>query len=184
MIFWWIPELPASWEQQEALEPEQEEVPVPRLGLPLARLPQLGPKNYVWAPRTLDKVVTVQNPLCTCRLEMWLCRTWTVYVRRIQDRNSSDPGHTRCAWGSALRFTPSFLGRTGVWTQEFCIHKAGSLPLDPHLQSILLYLLWRWSLTNYLPGLAPNHNPPDLSLLNSSGYRHEPLAPSTFIWSA
>jgi hypothetical protein len=31
---------------------------------------------------------------------------------------------------------------------------------------------------NYLPGLASNHNPPDLCLLSSWDYRREPLAPS------
>jgi hypothetical protein len=27
----------------------------------------------------------------------------------------------------------------------------------------LLWLFWRWGLENYLPGLALNQNPPDLS---------------------
>jgi hypothetical protein len=30
--------------------------------------------------------------------------------------------------------------------------------------SFLLFFLWRWGLVNYLPGLASNHEPPDLSL--------------------
>jgi hypothetical protein len=30
---------------------------------------------------------------------------------------------------------------------------------------------------NYLLGLASNCDPPDLCLLNSKNYRHEPLAP-------
>jgi hypothetical protein len=34
----------------------------------------------------------------------------------------------------------------------------------PHLQSILLWLFWRWDLVNYLPRLASNRDPPDLSL--------------------
>jgi hypothetical protein len=33
-------------------------------------------------------------------------------------------------------------------------------------------------LVNYLPGLASNFDPPDLCLLSSYDYRHEPLAPS------
>jgi hypothetical protein len=32
---------------------------------------------------------------------------------------------------------------------------------------------------NYLPGLASNCDPPDLCLLSSWDYRHEPLAPSS-----
>jgi hypothetical protein len=31
---------------------------------------------------------------------------------------------------------------------------------------------------NYLPGLASNHDPPDLSLLSSWDYRREPQVPS------
>jgi hypothetical protein len=45
--------------------------------------------------------------------------------------------------------------------------KAGTLQLEPHLQPILLWLFWRWDFVNYLPGLASNHDPLDLSLLNS-----------------
>jgi hypothetical protein len=32
--------------------------------------------------------------------------------------------------------------------------KAGNLLLEPHLQSILRWLFWRWGLLNYLPRLA------------------------------
>jgi hypothetical protein len=42
--------------------------------------------------------------------------------------------------------------------------KAGDLLLEPHLQSILLWLFWRWVLKNYLPRLASNQDPPDTSL--------------------
>jgi hypothetical protein len=37
----------------------------------------------------------------------------------------------------------------------------------------LAYLL-RWSFTNFLPGLASNHNPLDLCLTSSLDYRLEP----------
>jgi hypothetical protein len=30
--------------------------------------------------------------------------------------------------------------------------KAGALALETHLQSILLWLFWKWGLTSYLPG--------------------------------
>jgi hypothetical protein len=58
--------------------------------------------------------------------------------------------------------------------------KTGFLPFEPHLQFILLWLFWRWwwgFLTNYLPRLALNCDPPDLSLSSSLDYRIEPLAP-------
>jgi hypothetical protein len=42
-------------------------------------------------------------------------------------------------------------------------YEAGALLLGSHLQSILLWLFWQWDLANYLPGLASNYNPPDLS---------------------
>jgi hypothetical protein len=48
-----------------------------------------------------------------------------------------------------------------------CTCKACTLPLEPHLQSIFLCLFWRWSLSIYLPGLALNHDPPNLSLPSS-----------------
>jgi hypothetical protein len=49
----------------------------------------------------------------------------------------------------------------------FCTCKAGALPLEPHLQSILFCLFWRWGgLSNYFPGRALNLDPPDLSLPN------------------
>jgi hypothetical protein len=44
--------------------------------------------------------------------------------------------------------------------------KAGALPLKPHLQSIFLWLFWRWGLVYYLPGLTSNLDPPDLNLLS------------------
>jgi hypothetical protein len=34
--------------------------------------------------------------------------------------------------------------------------KAGTPSLQPHLQSILFWLFWRWGLMNYLPRLASN----------------------------
>jgi hypothetical protein len=42
--------------------------------------------------------------------------------------------------------------------------------LELYLQSILLWLFWRQWLTNYLPKLASNCNPPDLSLPNRCFY--------------
>jgi hypothetical protein len=39
----------------------------------------------------------------------------------------------------------------------------------------LLWLFWRWDLANYLPGLALNRDPPNLSFSSNQVYRHEPL---------
>jgi hypothetical protein len=39
--------------------------------------------------------------------------------------------------------------------------------LEPHLQSILLWLLWRWGDGSCLPWLALNCNPPNVSLPSS-----------------
>jgi hypothetical protein len=55
-------------------------------------------------------------------------------------------------------------GGTGVCNQDFALAKQGSLPLEPHLQSILLCLFWRWGLMNYLPGLTLNPDPLNLSI--------------------
>jgi hypothetical protein len=51
-----------------------------------------------------------------------------------------------------------FFGETGV-----CIYEASTLLLEPHLQSILLWLLCRKSLSNYSLGLALNCGLPELS---------------------
>jgi hypothetical protein len=74
-----------------------------------------------------------------------------------------------------LSFFLFFLWALG-WNSGLCVYKAGILLLEPHPKSIFLYLFiyfsmlwlfWRWSLMNYLPRLALNHNPSDLSLPNS-----------------
>jgi hypothetical protein len=45
----------------------------------------------------------------------------------------------------------------------------------------LLWLFWKWGLSNYLPGLVLNFDPPKLSLLSSWGCAHEPLAPGSSV---
>jgi hypothetical protein len=50
--------------------------------------------------------------------------------------------------------------------------------LEPHFQSILLWLFWRWNLENSLPWLASNGLSSDLGLLSSWDYRYEPPAHS------
>jgi hypothetical protein len=68
--------------------------------------------------------------------------------------------------GHAKRFQHcvSFVFWWGQGGAGLHAHKAGALPLEPHLQSILLWLFWRWGLVNYSPRLALNHDPPNLSL--------------------
>jgi hypothetical protein len=60
----------------------------------------------------------------------------------------------------------AFFGRGGDWSvnSRLCPCKVGASPLEPLLRSILLWLFWRWGLTNYLPRLISSLNPPDLSL--------------------
>jgi hypothetical protein len=62
---------------------------------------------------------------------------------------------------------------------SFTLCKADALLLEPHLQSISLWLFWRWGLANYLLGLVSKCDPPDLSLPNSWDYRVEPPAPGS-----
>jgi hypothetical protein len=50
---------------------------------------------------------------------------------------------------------------------EFHTDKAGALPLEPHLQFILLCLFWRLGLANYLPELTLHLDPSDLGLPSS-----------------
>jgi hypothetical protein len=81
--------------------------------------------------------------------------------------------HTECI----LLCVWVFFGGTGVWTQGFMFRCS---KLEPHIQSILLWLFWRWGFRNYLPGLASSLDPPDLSLLSSYDYRREPPGPGFF----
>jgi hypothetical protein len=49
--------------------------------------------------------------------------------------------------------------------------------LEPHLQSILLLLFWRWGLINYLPRLVSNCYPPTVSqVARITGVSHQHLA--------
>jgi hypothetical protein len=53
--------------------------------------------------------------------------------------------HSYVGWWVFVFFF--FFGRIGVGTQlQAC--KAGSLLLEPHLQSISLWLFWKWVLSN------------------------------------
>jgi predicted naringenin-chalcone synthase len=40
---------------------------------------------------------------------------------------------------------------TGVLNSGLQVYKVGALPLEPHLQSILLWLFWRWDLAGLEP---------------------------------
>jgi hypothetical protein len=64
-----------------------------------------------------------------------------------------------------------FLVGQGLKKQALC-------ELEPHLQSILLWLFWRWSLTKYLSRLASKSEPLDLCLprKQTTGVNHRHLA--------
>jgi hypothetical protein len=46
----------------------------------------------------------------------------------------------------------------GFELRASCLH----LPLESHIQFTFSWLLWTWSLPNFLPKLALNGEPPDL----------------------
>jgi hypothetical protein len=68
-----------------------------------------------------------------------------------------------------------------------CVCKAGTLLLEPHLQSILFWLFWRWGLTNYFPGWPQTKILliPASKAARITGVSHWHLARRTlFIWRA
>jgi hypothetical protein len=75
--------------------------------------------------------------------------------------------HQRLAAGSFLFLQESFFFGNWDLNSGLLTCKAGSLPLEPVLQSILLWLFWRWGLENHLSRLTLNHDPSDLSLPSS-----------------
>jgi hypothetical protein len=64
---------------------------------------------------------------------------------------------------------------SGPRSSYLCSHIAGVTGACHHSQ-----LRLRWDLTNFLPRLTSNHNPPSLSFLSNWGYRHEPPHPLRF----
>jgi hypothetical protein len=75
---------------------------------------------------------------------------------------------------SRFVFMPKILSFVFLWNWA-C--KAGALLLDTSSPFWSGYY-GDWGLSNYLPGLASNCNPPDLSLPCSYDYKCESLAPS------
>jgi hypothetical protein len=71
-------------------------------------------------------------------------------------------------WANSSLMLP-FLGGEWNWSLNSRLSdcKAGALLLDPHLQSILLWLFWRCGLMTYFPKLVSNCDPQDLSLPSS-----------------
>jgi hypothetical protein len=62
-----------------------------------------------------------------------------------------------------LKFISFILKGVGFDSELLCIRKAGTLLLEPHLQSILLQLFWGQCIQKYLSGLASNLYPSNLS---------------------
>jgi hypothetical protein len=97
--------------------------------------------------------------------------TLTIVLRHLFIGSIYSSRRNKCYSGpDSLHF--SFFGRgelvgLGGLNSGLCACKSGALPLEPHLQSILLWLFWRWYFMNYLPLLALNCDPPDLSLPSS-----------------
>jgi hypothetical protein len=59
-------------------------------------------------------------------------------------------------WGFCFGFD-FFFWDWGLNSELHTEYEAGTLPLEPHLQSRLLWLFWRWNLMNYFAqaGLKP-----------------------------
>jgi hypothetical protein len=77
-----------------------------------------------------------------------------------------------------MRFGEAFHNRMFFWwdwglNAKLCAGKAGALHLVPHLQAILLWLIWRWRSPELFAWASLSHDPPDLSLPNSWNYRHK-----------
>jgi hypothetical protein len=86
-------------------------------------------------------------------LEMAIIRT---VVPKVYDHKVKDSHQGR---------RQNSIPRNGDGTQGL---NSAALPLEPHFQSSLFWLFWRWgNLSNYLSRLASNCNPPDLSLSNN-----------------
>jgi hypothetical protein len=60
-----------------------------------------------------------------------------------------------------------FSGVTGLWAQGFVLTKQAFYHSSHTFSPFLLWLFWRWSLLNYLPGVDLNYDSPDLSLPSS-----------------
>jgi hypothetical protein len=71
------------------------------------------------------------------------------------------PNYDLDSWLRSLNFFWQYWGlNSRLWKS--------ALLLEPHLQSILLWLFWRWGLPNYFPRLVLNLNSPDLSFSTTS----------------
>jgi hypothetical protein len=104
-------------------------------------------------------------------------------------------------FGSLCWYTGFLLLSWFIWVYGISVIATASFILNNFAHFLVCsFYLWIWGLnsgvfheslcqpcfvkglTNHLPGLSSNHDPPDLFLLSSRDYRCEPLAPSFFLF--
>jgi hypothetical protein len=119
------------------------------------------------------------------RMKKTIKSHWTHWAMRIHTHTNHSPytespsqAQLDHAFSNIYRHRHCFCFVLFLWdwglNSGLHISKTGTLLLELHLQSIFLWLFWRWSLAIYLPWLGLHHDTPDLSLPSSLDYRHEP----------
>jgi hypothetical protein len=126
--------------------------------------------KYMWFPRMIRQCNDYMKlQMCALPLQMGAegmegGASGNLHSRKLVSFTLSGKKIFKC--GISLRVCIWFFFFWCYWGLNSGLHacKKGTLSLETHLQPILLWLLWRWGPEKYLPGLALNHQPPDLSL--------------------
>jgi hypothetical protein len=133
----------------------------------LAVLPTRTPLCLVISPHTLGFCFTScapgSPPDCSSYLGQSISSFYWFWLlsSSLTDKRIFEFGFYSYYFGSFF-----FLGELGL-NSGLNACKTDALLLEPHLQAILLWLFGRWGLTNYLPMLTSNFDPPNLSFPNS-----------------